>query len=81
MKNTPKFGNSDVQIVNKQPLYDGFFKMVKYEFRHKLFAGGWSPSIFRELFGRGHAIAVLLFDPKRSEFVMIEQFRIVAMAT
>lgn len=55
--------------------------MVKYEFRHKLFAGGWSPTISREVFERGHAIAVLLYDPTRSEFVLIEQFRIGAMAT
>lgn len=55
--------------------------MVKYQFTHRLFSGKQSPVIHREVFERGHAVAVLLYDPELSEFVLIEQFRIGAMAT
>lgn len=74
------FGMEDVDIVAKETVYQGFFKMVKYRFRHKLFAGGWSGEISREMFERGHAAALLPYDPMTDEVVLIEQFRIGAMA-
>ncbi len=76
-----QFDKNDIEILTQQPLYHGFFKMVKYAFKHKLFNGGWSDTIEREVFERGHAVAVLLFDPKLDEFVMIEQIRIGALPT
>tara|TARA_R110000751_G_scaffold116604_2_gene216472 strand:+ start:245508 stop:246143 length:636 start_codon:yes stop_codon:yes gene_type:complete len=76
-----QFSDSDVQILSKETLYQGFFKMVKYAFKHKLFAGGWSDVVEREIFERGHAIAVLPYDPVLDEFVMIEQVRIGALPT
>lgn len=71
----------DVEILSKKTLYQGFFKMVKYAFKHKLFEGGWSGVVEREIFERGHAIAVLPYDPVLDEFVMIEQIRIGALPT
>jgi ADP-ribose pyrophosphatase len=76
-----QFSGKDVQILSKKTLYQGFFKMVKYAFKHKLFAGGWSDVVEREIFERGHAIAVLPYDPVLDEFVMIEQVRIGALPT
>ncbi len=55
--------------------------MVKYAFKHKLFEGGWSNVVTREVFERGHAIAVLPYDPVLDEFVLIEQVRIGALPT
>ncbi len=81
MAQIPQFGKSDVEILAKTPLFKGFFEMVKYRFTHSLFAGGKSAEIEREVFERGHAVAVLLFDPDLAEFVLIEQFRIGALAT
>ncbi|MDD2863779.1 MAG: NUDIX domain-containing protein [Methylococcales bacterium] len=69
----------DVKILNKQALYDGFFRMEKYHLQHELFAGGWSGEIHRELFERGNCVAVVLYDPKRDEVVLIEQFRVGAI--
>ncbi|MZG58489.1 ADP-ribose diphosphatase [Photobacterium lucens] len=74
------FGMEDVDIVAKETVYQGFFKMVKYRFRHKLFAGGWSGEISREMFERGHAAALLPYDPITDDVVLIEQFRVGAMA-
>ena len=77
----PQFNNQDVEVLTTTPLYDGFFKMVQYKLKHKLFAGGWSGEVTREMFERGHAVALLPYDPNTQEFVLIEQFRLGAMAT
>jgi ADP-ribose pyrophosphatase len=47
-----------------------------YKLRHQVFDRGWSDDISREVLERGHAVAVLPYDPKRDEVVLIEQFRI-----
>lgn len=75
------FTKKDLKVINKQPLYQGFFKCNKYTFKHKLFAGGWSPEIQREIFERGHAAAVLPYDVKNDSVVLIEQFRFGAIDT
>ena len=43
--------------------------------RHRLFNGGWSQEIQRDVFKRGNAATVLLFDPDRGQVVLVEQFR------
>ena len=43
------------------------------------FSGDWSHPLVRELFERGHAAAVLPYDPIRDEVVLIEQFRVGAL--
>ncbi|EIZ1172045.1 ADP-ribose diphosphatase [Vibrio vulnificus] len=73
------FTPEDVEILSKEPLFQGFFKMIKYRFRHKLFDGGWSNVIEREMFERGHAAAMLPYDPIRDEVVLIEQIRVGAL--
>lgn len=76
-----QFKRSDVEIEHQRPKYKGFFSVFSYKLRHKLFAGGWSSWITREVMDRGHAVAMLPYDPVREEFVMIEQFRVGAVAT
>ncbi|MBL8499907.1 MAG: ADP-ribose diphosphatase, partial [Nitrosomonas sp.] len=34
--------------------FEGFFRIEKYRLRHRLFNGGWSRPLSRELFERGH---------------------------
>ena len=67
------------EIVDKEIAYKGFFKLEKYRLRHSLFQGGMSNTMSRELFERGHAVAVLPYDPQRDEVVLLEQFRIGAL--
>ena len=69
----------DVEILEEAVVYDGHFKMLRYRLRHRLFGGGWSGEITRELFERGHAAAVLPYDPGRDAVVLTEQFRIGAL--
>ncbi|WP_026376363.1 ADP-ribose diphosphatase [Aestuariibacter salexigens] len=81
MEKIQQFGKQDAEVLHTETLFQGFFKMVKYQVRHRLYAGGWSDTVVREIFERGHAVAVLPYDPVLREFVLIEQFRVGAMAT
>ncbi len=74
-----KFKKDDVQIVKKENCYDGFFKMDRYTVKHPFFDGGISKEFTREILERGHASAVLLYDPDKDVVVLIEQFRIGAL--
>ena len=70
----------DVELLSHDLLYQGFFRYERYLLRHRLHGGGWSGSMSRELFERGQAAAVLLYDPTRDAVVLIEQFRVGAYA-
>jgi ADP-ribose pyrophosphatase len=67
------------EIIGREVCHQGFFRLERYRLRHDLFAGGVSRVLTRELFERGHAAAVLPFDPERDAVVLIEQFRIGAL--
>ncbi|UJP05590.1 MAG: ADP-ribose diphosphatase [Nitrosomonas sp.] len=67
--------DADVKILDKTIRYQGFFRIECYRLRHRLFDGTWSRPLVREIFERGHAAAVLPYDPIRDEVVLIEQFR------
>lgn len=71
--------DENVEIIDKAICYEGFFRIEKYRLRHRLFSGGWSHPLTREIFERGHAAAVLPYDPIRDEVILIEQFRIGAL--
>ncbi len=75
-KQPTQFGRDDIQIEATDVVYNGYFKMIKYRFRHRLFAGGWSEVIDRELFERGHAVAMLPYDPVSDKVVLVEQIRV-----
>jgi ADP-ribose pyrophosphatase len=66
----------DIEILGRDRGYDGYVKVDKYHLRHRMHDGGWTGAFDRELVDRGHAAAVLPYDPVRDEVVLIEQFRI-----
>lgn len=72
--------HADVEVAAVETVYDGYFRMDRYRLRHRLHDGGWSKEVSRELFERGHAAAVLPYDPVRDAIVLIEQFRVGAHA-
>lgn len=71
---------NDVEILDRQTAYEGFYRLDRYRLRHRLHRGGWSRAVTRENFDRGHAVAVLPYDPEADAVVVMEQFRIGAMA-
>ncbi|MFC3911892.1 ADP-ribose diphosphatase [Pseudaeromonas sharmana] len=75
----PHFSAADVEILQQETCFKGFFRMNRYTLRHRLFAGGWSAPLTRELFERGHAAAMLPYDPSQDTVVLLEQFRIGAV--
>ena len=72
---------SDFSLISKKVLYKGFFQLDEYTFKHKLFKGGWSGEVTREVFERGNAVVVLPYDPIRDEIVLIEQIRVPALVS
>ena len=74
-----QFAHNDFEIIAKERTYQGYFAIDTYRIKHRLFAGGWSQVFQRELFERGQAVAVLLYDPHRQQVVLQEQFRIGAL--
>jgi ADP-ribose pyrophosphatase len=68
-----------VQIIAQECAYSGYFRIDRFRIRHRLFGGGISAEIRREVFERGHAVAVILYDPALDAVVLIEQFRIGAL--
>ncbi|MFA0441175.1 ADP-ribose diphosphatase [Vibrio sp. 10N.286.49.C2] len=73
------YTSKDVEIISKQTVFSGFFEMVLYRFKHRLFDGGWSSEIQREMLVRGGAAALLPYDAHRDEVVLIEQIRVGAL--
>lgn len=78
-KSRIKFTHDDVSLKPIENLYDGFFKINLYQFKHALFAGGESEVIRREILERGDAVAVLPYDPVTEQVLLIEQIRIGAI--
>ncbi|HEY9049950.1 MAG TPA: NUDIX domain-containing protein [Gammaproteobacteria bacterium] len=66
------------KLLSRKQVYSGFFKVEECHVSHETYAGG-DVEIKRELFHRGDAVAVLLYDPVNDKLVMIEQFRIGAI--
>lgn len=75
------FTKDDVEIIARETLYQGFFSLDRYRYRHRLFKGGMSGEVSREILERGHAVVLLPYDPVRDEVVLIEQIRIAAYDT
>lgn len=65
-----------VADLDTRLLHDGFLPVERRTLRHRLFAGGWSRPLHREVVRRGAAVAVIPYDPVRRRVVLIEQFRI-----
>lgn len=75
----PSLTADDVAVEKSETVYQGFFRMDKLTLRHKRFNGEWMGPFTRELFERGQAVCVLLYDPARDAVVLLEQFRVGAL--
>ncbi|EGV05599.1 ADP-ribose pyrophosphatase [Haemophilus pittmaniae HK 85] len=76
MSEIQQFSQRDIEILNEETVYKGFFTLKKVQFKHKLFAGGESGVVTRELLVKGAASAVIAYDPQADTVVLVEQVRI-----
>jgi ADP-ribose pyrophosphatase len=75
-----KFDHNDYEILNREVLYDGIFRLARYHIRQRLFNGKWSNKFTREILERSSAAAILPYDPILDQVILIEQFRPGALA-
>ena len=74
-----QFGKTDVEILSKEHVGGRFLRVSALGLRHRLYRGGWSEPMRREILERGHAVGVLLHDPAQDTIVFVEQFRVGAL--
>ncbi len=67
-----------LQILDRTCVFQGFFRLDRFHLRHRLYSGGWSEVMDREVFERGRTVGILLYDPERDRVVLVEQFRLPA---
>jgi ADP-ribose pyrophosphatase len=72
--------HADVQIENCQRVWQGWTALDLIRFRHRRFDGRMSDLRTWEVLRRGHAVAVLPYDPDADRLVLMEQFRLPALA-
>lgn len=77
--NVTDFTRADVEVLDRQTGFKGFYRLDVLTLRHRLFSGGWGPELRRELFVRHDAVCVLPYDPWLDQVVLIEQVRIGAI--
>src|SRR6201995_1969327 len=65
----------DVEVLERKTVCQSYFRIDRYMLKHRMFGGGWSQPVMREVFERGHSCACLLYDAKAAGVGMIEQFR------
>ena len=69
------FNQNDYTVHEHTLKYQGFFKISEYKISHKLFNGGTSNILSREIFERGDAVVLLPYDPVNDVIIFNEQFR------
>lgn len=70
------FSINDVEVLDSITCYSGFLRVESVTLRHRLYEGGWSKPISREVVHRAPGVGVLLYDPDLDKVLMVEQFRI-----
>jgi ADP-ribose pyrophosphatase len=74
----PRYPDLDVQA--EETVWDGRFPLQRIRFRHRRFDGQMSIPLTWELWRRGKAVALLPYDPVTDRVILIEQFRLPALA-
>ncbi len=62
-----------------EKVFDGFNKIKRYKFQHKLFDHSWSKIITREILITKNAVAILPYDKVKKKVILIKQFRLGAL--
>jgi ADP-ribose pyrophosphatase len=70
----------DIEVESDDTVWRGRFPLQRIRFRHRRFDGSMSGPRIWELWRRGRAAALLPYDPAADAVVLIEQFRLPALA-
>ncbi len=70
----------DIIVETTERVWDGRFPLDRIRFRHRRFDGALSAPRTWELWRRGKAAAMLPYDPRADAVILIEQFRLPALA-
>jgi ADP-ribose pyrophosphatase len=71
--------NKTIELLHAETAFDGFFRLERIKLRHGLYAGGMSQPLIRERLISADVAALLPYDLRLDEVVLIEQFRIGAL--
>ena len=69
-----------VEVESVERVWSGRFPLDRLQFRHRRFDGALTRLKTWELWRRGKAAALLPYDPVRDAVLLIEQFRLPALA-
>ncbi|MEX2130089.1 MAG: NUDIX domain-containing protein, partial [Pseudohongiellaceae bacterium] len=69
------FDHRHVEVLSRNKERDGFIPLEVLHLRHRLYRGGWSAGLRRELVTRPRAVGALLYDPDSDKVVLVRQFR------
>lgn len=78
---TSQLNLQDVTIEHEETLHQGFFRLKRLRLKHRLFQGGWSDTIERELFAKSLAVSAIVYDPVLDLVGLVEQFRVGTLAS
>lgn len=67
--------NHFIKTRDFKTVFQGFFQLKNLKFTHSLHRGGESALVEREVFCRGQAVVVLLYDLLNEKVVLVEQLR------
>ena len=71
----PNKNQKSLIIQDNKTVFKGYFTLKNLQFTHSLFQGGQSSLVKREVFCRGQAVVVLLYDLTEEKVVLVEQCR------
>lgn len=66
---------SDVEIISRDLIGQGWGKLERFTFRHRRFDGTWSEAVTRDIYTIAEVVNILPYDPALDAVVLIEQFR------
>lgn len=81
VKQQPAFSRQDVEITDSTETHSGFLSLSRLTLKHRLFRGGWSGPVTREIVRRAPGVGVLLYDPELDKVLLVEQFRVGCLAS
>lgn len=68
------------RVTDVKRVFNGFFKVDEYHVDVDNHEGGGSRQLKRLVFERGHAVAILGYDPARDEVLLVSEMRIGILA-